>query len=105
MKKMVETFCLDVNQHLTTWGGCLRDTIFFGSYELMALIAFVLFALVIYKTRLPGFLALPMGTMLTYGLYVVEPTPVYLVIFLAALIVSFGWFGKMIVDMFKPRAF
>ena len=54
--------CSNLDGNLYNWGACMQDTFFFGDSLVFSMVIFFLFALLIYKMRLPGEYALPVFT-------------------------------------------
>ena len=54
--------CANLDGNLYNWGPCMQDAFFFGDPMVFSIVIFFIFALLIYKLRLPGEYALPVFT-------------------------------------------
>ena len=89
---MVYLACGAVDANLSTWGLCFQETIFFNSAIIFGIFIFAFFAIMIWRLRLPGVLALPVGLMVAMALYVSNTgSSTFLSILLIAIVAAFSW--------------
>jgi hypothetical protein len=69
-------FCNDVNESIAQWGPCIKDTVFLGDAAIATIFLYFVFAIVIFRSRLPPILAVPSFFILNIGIYYLDPNPV-----------------------------
>lgn len=93
--------CAFVDGNVSTWLPCFQETAFFGEALLMVFAGYLILALLLFKSRLPGYLALPMGVLYTMALYSMNPLPEVFVILVISLMLSFAWIALVILSRLK----
>lgn len=96
----VGVYCADLNADMNTWGPCIQETMFLGDAMIMGAIIFAIFVVLIWKLRLPGETALPLGILISLGLYLSNPVGPFFILLVAALMAMFGWIALVIVFKF-----
>lgn len=95
--------CPEATDSIATWGSCLKEIAFFNSVEIFAIAIFIMFTLAIWKTRLPGILALPVAFLLVMAMYVSDPEANILALVLFFAVVGFGWVGYSVYRFLKKE--
>lgn len=98
---MVYIACQFVDGNISTWGQCFQETLFFGDSLIFGIFILLILALVIWRTRLPGAVALPVGMLAAMGLYAGTNQAEYLFLVLLGAFASFGWMGYALYNRLK----
>lgn len=70
----VNASCVDLNNsQIISWGPCFKELVFFGDVIIAVLFFYLLFGVIVYKSRLPMVVTLPGFLLLNWGLYLMDP--------------------------------
>ena len=85
----ISTMCQNLNfSNFAAIGQCFVEFGFMGDLTLAGLMVFSVFAGFVLRYNMPGNLLLPLGTALTYALYLIQPNPAFLALFILTLVAN-----------------
>jgi len=86
---VISKVCQNLNfSDFSMIGKCFIEFGFMGDLTLAGLMIFSVFAGFILRYNMPGNLLLPLGTALTYCLYIIAPQPWFMALFILTLVAN-----------------
>jgi hypothetical protein len=83
---ILSTACVQLDGNMATWGNCIMESWFYNSPLLMAVIIYALFAIIMFRARLPVEIMLGSFLILSYSLSAMTNNGVLDLMFLLSLL-------------------